>query len=60
MFEHWNDEDEEKVYKEYLDKKYALDDFATLAEIKTKSEQREMEEYFHYTKKEKFEKNKNL
>ena len=53
MFEHWNDEDEDekKVYKEYLDKKYALDDFATLAEIKTKSEQREMEEHLHYTKR---------
>jgi hypothetical protein len=53
MFEHWNDEDEDekKAYKEYLDKKYALDDFATLAEIKTKSEQREMEEHLHYTKR---------
>ena len=59
MFEHWNDEDEEKEYQEYLDKKYMIDDFATLAEIKTKSEQREIEEYLHYTKKN-FEKNKKI
>ena len=59
MFEHWNDEDEEKEYQEYLDKKYMIDDFATLAEIKTKSEQREIEEHLHYTKKN-FEKNKKI